>query len=96
MPFTGRKEMCLTGDVTVKDEEFKSCFWKVFPGYLHKGGQMIFTKEDKQQMMPKLLFKWCMTTTIKLQNHAVLNTKAISILITLSCQASNRYNMPEH
>lgn len=36
--------------------------------------------------MPKLSFKWYMTTTIKLQNHAVSNTKAISTWIILSCQ----------
>lgn len=37
--------------------------------------------------MPNLSFKWYMTTTIKFQNHAVSNTKAISTLIILSCQA---------
>ena len=35
-----------------------------------------------------------MTITIKLQNHGVLNTNDVSILITLSCQALNRHNMP--
>lgn len=80
----------------VKDEVFKSCFWIVFPGYLHKGGQIILTKDDKQQIMPKLLFKWCMKAPIKLQNHAVSNTKAVSILITLSCQALNRHDTQDH
>lgn len=79
-----------------KDEATEKCFWKVFPGYLDKSGQMIFTKDDKQYAVPKLSFKWCMTITIKLQNHVVSNTKAISILITLSCQTLNIHNMPDH
>lgn len=57
---------------------------------------MIFAKDSKQEMTPKLQFKWCMTTTIKHQNHAVSNTLAISILITLSCQALKRNNMLDH
>ena len=35
-----------------------------------------------------------MTITIKLQNHGVSNTNDVSTLITLSCQALNRHNMP--
>lgn len=80
----------------VTDEAIENCFWKVFPGYLDKSGQMIVTKDDKQYMVPKFSFKGCITITIKLQNHAASNTNAISILITLNCQTLNIYNMTDH
>ena len=47
-------------------------------------------------MMSKFSFKQCITITIKLQNHGVSNTNDASILITLSCQALNGHNMPDH